>query len=132
MKGSQKKPSTTKSCRVLSRKVPDRAVYTTAMQTPVNLPRTPRSAKGFAASSEPLPDPHDWPVYGGLCWRQAYDEAKALNALVMAAQLWAYAQGSGYMPQSQKEAFFAAYVQAKLNYQLCWQVMEDCLTGAQV
>ena len=107
---------TKKQCRILSRRAPTRIEYAN-----VGLPAT----GGIG-----LPDPHDYPIYGGTCWRQAYDEAVALRLLANAAKLWDWAESyMGYLPKPQKDAIFAAYVAAKDAYGVAWQVMEDCLQG---
>jgi hypothetical protein len=112
------KRATKKQCRILSLKRPREVEYVAESQWSYNV-----------GTASELPDPHVYPLYGGECWRQAYDEMVALKQLILATQLWASAQKTTYMPQSVRDAFFVAYENAKKNYGIAWQVMEDCLVG---
>ena len=119
---------TRKRCRILSRRNPTRIEYGN-----IGLPAAAVDLPLSAAGEDELPSPHDYPPYGGKCWRQAFDEATALRLLVNAAKTWNWAESyMGYLPKDQRNAIFAAYVAAKAAYSLAWQVMEDCLVGQTV
>ena len=110
---------TKKQCRILSLKRPKEAEYNQRHLGSVNV-----------GTESELPDPHVYPLYGGECWRQAYDEMVSLKLLIDATTLWDWASTyTGYLPKPQKDAIFAAYEAAKLSYGVAWQVMEDCLQG---
>ena len=118
---------TKRQCRILSRRAPRKLDYDFLIDDS-------HSDKKIASDSQTeLPNPHDYPPYGGTCWRQAFDEATSLKLLVDAAKLWNWAESyMGYLPKDQRNAIFAAYVAAKAAYSLAWQVMEDCLVGQTV
>lgn len=101
---STKKPAA--SCKVPVGSPPTKAEYN-ALRKQINAV-IKTATKAVAVTGVSIPYPHPMPVYGGKCWQQSYNEAKAYQAAAKA---------------------LAAYNQAMYAYNVAWAATQACLTG---
>lgn len=77
---------------------------------------------------EPIPPPHEWPPWGGLCWTQAMEEMMSMMPLGYAASYYLMLASDPNATTQQINDAYLQYVTARNRYMLAWEGMETCLT----